>query len=79
MVGGAELAGNRATNGFSGVRSSDGERDHMISALKLVTNLMKGNKPGVVVKGLADSSKNRLAEALESSIPVDNGSVSHHG
>ena len=43
----------------------------MISALKLVSILMKGNKLGVEMKGLAESSKERLAEALATFISVD--------
>ena len=38
----------------------------MIGALKLVTNLVKGNMLGAEVKGGIGSSKDRLAEALES-------------
>ena len=41
----------------------------MICAFKLVTNLMKGDKLGVEVNGLAESSKDQLVEADES---VDN-------
>ena len=54
---------------FPAYGATDGECDHLICILMLVTNLMKGNKLGVVVKGSADRSENRLAEAL---IAVDN-------
>ena len=43
----------------------------MISVQKLATNLMKGNKLGVVVKGLAEICENRLAVALKLCIAVD--------
>ena len=33
---------------------------------------LEGNKLGVAVKGLTESRKNRLAEALEAFISVDN-------
>ena len=49
----------------------------MIGALKLVMNLIKGNKLGVVVKVLAESSQNRLAEALKSFISVDTAGRKH--
>ena len=39
----------------------DGKCDKMISALKLVTHLTKGNKLGVVVQGFTESNKNTLA------------------
>ena len=38
----------------------DGECGNMVSALKLVTNLIEGNKLGVEVKGLTESSKERI-------------------
>ena len=47
----------------------------MISALKLVTNLVKGNKLGVEVKGLTEKSKERLAEPLATFISVENARV----
>ena len=40
--------------------------------LKLVTNLIKGDKLGVEVKNLTGGSKERLAEALASFISVHN-------
>ena len=46
-----------------------------INAQKLVTNLMDGNRHGVVVKGSAESSENRLAEALNLYITVDTARV----
>ena len=49
----------------------DGECDRIISALELVTNVMKGNKLGVVVQGFTERSENRLAGAFGSSIAVD--------
>ena len=49
----------------------DGKCDSMISALKLVTYLTEGNKLAVV-QGFTESRKNRLAEARESFIAVDN-------
>ena len=62
---------------FSGVRQApDEECDRMISALKLVTHLLKGNNLGVAVKGPTESSKNRFAEAWQSFIAVDNARAS---
>ena len=40
----------------------DGERDNVVTALNLVTHLTQENEIGVEVKGLAGSSKSRLAE-----------------
>ena len=54
----------------------DGECDTMVSALTRVTNLMKGNKPGLVVTDVAESSDNRLAVALKLFIAVDNARAS---
>ena len=45
----------------------------MISALKLVTNLIQGNKLGVAVNSFTESRKDGLAEAF------DSFSVYHHG
>ena len=45
------------------------ECDTMISALKLVQN---GNKLGVEVKGIPESSNHRLADAFATFISVDN-------
>ena len=61
---------------FPAYGARNGDCDHMISSAKLVTHLMKGNKLGVVVKGLSEISKNRLAEALESFIAMDSARAS---
>ena len=58
--------------GFPCLWSTRCECDNTISALKLVTHKVKGNKLGVEVKGHAESSKDRLGEALTTSISVDN-------
>ena len=57
----------------------DGECDIVISAPKLFTNLLTGNKLGVVVKGEAKSSENRLSEVLKLFTAVDNANVSQNG
>ena len=49
----------------------DGERDNMVCVLKLVTNLLKGNRFGVEVKGLT-KGREKLAEALATFISVNN-------
>ena len=49
----------------------------MISAVKVVTNLLKGHKLGVEITGLSESSKEELEEALATFISVD--SIGHHG
>ena len=56
---------------FPAYGAPDGESDNTISALKLVTNLIKGSKLGVEAKGFNESSKNRLVEALATIISVD--------
>ena len=48
-----------------------GECDNKIVVLKLITNLVEGNNFGVEVKGLSESSKSRLAEALATFISID--------
>ena len=48
---------------FPAYRAPDGEYDN--SALKLFENRMKGSKLGVIVKGSAESSKNRLAKSVK--------------
>ena len=60
---------------FLAYGAPDGERDNMISVLKLVTNLMKCNKLNVEVKGLTDTSKERLAEAMATFNSVDDAST----
>ena len=50
----AHIAHRRHSNcssGFSGVRGTRWRLNRMISALKIVTSLIKGNKFGVVVRG----------------------------
>ena len=49
---------------FAAYGAADGESDKVISALKLVTILMKGDKLGVEVGALTESSEEKLAEAL---------------
>ena len=49
----------------------------MISSAKPVTNLMKCNKLGVVVKGLTERSENRLAKAFKSFIAVEFASTTN--
>ena len=44
----------------------------MFSALTLVTNLMNGNKLDVEAKGVTESNKERLSEALTTFISVGN-------
>ena len=64
--------GDRAKWFFRRAGAPDGVCDDLITALKLVTKLIKGNKLGVEVKGVADNSKNRVTEALASLISRDN-------
>ena len=44
--------------------AQDGGCDNMISAWKLVTNLVKANNLGVEVQGVTEYSKEELVEAL---------------
>ena len=48
----------------------------MVRALTRVTNLMKGNKPGLVVTDVAKSSDNRLSVALKLFVAVDSARAS---
>ena len=57
---------------FFASSASDGERDNMISALKLITNLMKGQKLGKVVKSVEDGSKRKVNNALRHLFSADN-------
>ena len=56
-----------AANGqmaFLSYGAPDGEWDNMISALKLVRNSINGDKLGVVVNGLSESSKEQTCGGL---------------
>ena len=48
------------------------ECDIMICALKLIVNLVRGNKFGLEVRGLLESRKRQLADASATFISVDN-------
>ena len=49
----------------------DGTCDNMVSAPKSVTNMMQGNRNGVVVRSFVESSKNKLSESLTLHISVE--------
>ena len=57
---------------FPAYSAPDGDCDIMICVSKLATNLVKGNKFGVKVKGLTGDSREKPAEASATFISVDN-------
>ena len=57
---------------FPAYGAPDGECYNIISAFKLITNLIKGDEFGVEARGLVKGSKEELAEALATFIFVDN-------
>ena len=84
MIGGSQTASSRCrsetqltTKWFTWLA---GECDNMIVVLKLITNLVKGNKFGVGVKGLIESSKGQ-AGGIAGNLQFGGQcqSLGHHG